>query len=172
MDMVHRWLPRLSDRLFYACKTYPVLVDNVPCTFDTTLDSKDVEELVATNADYIKHPLAIQCIEPLPRRWGRTSCRETCALIIHFADPATANCCIDRYIAFWGRLLPGVKFMRRPPQRFKCHQEGHFACSCRWKPGCGLCAEGHDTRECGSRPHAAGDIRARCLWVSAVELGN
>ena len=49
-------------------KTYPVLVDNVPCAFDTALDSKDVEELVTMNADYIKHPLAVQHIEPLPRK--------------------------------------------------------------------------------------------------------
>ena len=145
VDTVHRWLPRLLDRLFHMRKTYPVLVDNVPCAFDTALDSKDVEELVATNADYIKHPSAVQRIEPLPRKWGQTSRRETCVLIIHFTDPATANSCIDQYIAFQGQLLPRVKFIQRPPQCFKCHQEGHFARSCRWKLRCGLCVEGHDT---------------------------
>ena len=72
----------------------------------------------------------------------------SCSLILHFTDPAIANKCIDRHVAFGSRLLPTVKYIRHPPQCYNCQQMGHIARHCKSKMICGLCAEYHDTRQC------------------------
>ena len=144
IDTVDQWLPRLSDQLSYTHRSYPVLVHGLPSTFDMSPDSEDLKVLIGTNTDSIKHPSVVQCIEPLPGKWSSAPGRED-TMVIHFANPATANCCIDCHIALWGRLLPVVRFIWHPPHCYNCHCEGHLACSCKQDPSCGLCTEGHNT---------------------------
>ena len=111
-----KWLPKLSDQLLLACRTFPVLVHNVPSTFDTSINGKDVADIIDSNDKFIKHSSVIQHVEFLPHRRAQAASRETHALIICFTDPTTANCCIDRHIILWGRLLPTVKYVHRPLQ--------------------------------------------------------
>ena len=66
VDMIHQWLPRLLDQLSYMHRTFPVLVNGAPSTINMALNSKDVEELLSMNADYIMRLSAVQHIEPLP----------------------------------------------------------------------------------------------------------
>ena len=143
-----RWLPKLSDLLSLARRTYPVLVLGVPSTFNMSINGEDMRGIIDSNNEFIEHPSAIQHVEFLPHRRTQAASRENHALIICFADPTTANCCIDHHVILWGRLLPTVKYVHHPPQCYSCHQEGHLAHSCRQKPHCGLCAGEHNTRDC------------------------
>ena len=148
MAAADKWLPKLLDQLVLAHRTYPILVHSMPSTFDTSTNGKDVADIIDSNDEFIKHPSVIQHIKFLPHKRTQVASRENCALIIHFTDPTTANCCINHHIIFWGRLLPAVKYVHHPPQCYSCHQEGHLACSCRQKPRCGLCAGEHNTWDC------------------------
>ena len=107
-------------------------------------------------------------------------------LLLQFTDPAVANEIIERHVVFEGGLLPAAKFIRSPPQCFNCQQVGHIARHCKSGTICGLCAEGHDTRQCGTAqkdypidqitplncagcrgPHAASDKNCP-IWRAAV----
>ncbi|KAF8577520.1 hypothetical protein K439DRAFT_1252979, partial [Ramaria rubella] len=70
------------------------------------------------------------------------------SLILYFTDPHVANNCITRHIALYGRLLPTLKFTRRPPQCYNCHRFGHFARSCKNTTICGLCPGKHSSQAC------------------------
>ena len=63
VDSVDVWLPKLSDRLHYIQKTYPVIVHRVPAEF-TLLADEDGEDLTALivehNADIIMRPEALK----------------------------------------------------------------------------------------------------------------
>ena len=150
INTVDQWLSRLSDQLSYTHRSYPVLVHGLPNTFNMSSDRENLKVLIGMNTDSIEHPSAVQCIKPLPGKQSSAPGREARAMIIHFANPTMANHCIDRHIALWGRLLPAVKFIQHPPHCYNCHCEGHLAHSCKQDPSCGLCVEGHNTRECGS----------------------
>ena len=64
VETVHRWLPRLSVRLSYMHKTYPVVVHGIPTAFDTSRDGRDVTiNLIGNNADIIAHPSTLQHVE-------------------------------------------------------------------------------------------------------------
>ena len=95
------------------------------------------------------HQSALQSIKFLENGGGWASQKCHGSLILDFTDPAIANTCISRHIAFHGDLLPAVKFTHHAPRCFNCHHTGHFARSCREKASCGLCAGDHDTRCCG-----------------------
>ena len=84
----------------------------------------------------------------LPCKQNSASSRETGPLVIHFSDPTTANHCIDHHIALWGRLLPMARFIQHTPWCFNCYHKSHLTCSCKQKPSCGLCVEGHNTWDC------------------------
>ena len=160
----------------------------MPSTFDTSTDGEDVRGIIDSNNEFIEHLSAIQHVKFLPHRRTQAASRENCVLIIRFANPTTANCCIDCHVILQGRLLPTVKYVHCPPQCYSCYQEGHLACSCRQKPRCGLCAGEHNTQDCRGtwkeappgrfiplkcprcdRPHAAVD--ARCPVPSAQRSG-
>ena len=126
-----------------------MLVRGVPISFDTSRDSIDVNEcLVEDNADIFMRPSALQSVKFLENDGGRASQKRHGSLILDFTDPAIANTCISRHITFHGDLLPAIKFTHHPLCCFNCHHTGHFACSCRAKASCGLCAGDHDTRRC------------------------
>ena len=57
MDSADLWLPKLLDQLFLAHRTHPVLVHGMPGTFDTSINSEDVAELINNNNEFIEHPL-------------------------------------------------------------------------------------------------------------------
>ena len=139
MAAAGKWLPKLSDQLVLACRTYPVLVHSMPSTFDKSINGEDVADIINSNDELIEHPSAIQHVKFLPHKRTQVATRENHALIIRFTDPTTTNCCIDCHIIFWGRLLPAVKYVHHPPQCYSCHQEGHLARSCRQKPCCSRC---------------------------------
>ena len=63
MAAADKWLPKLWDQLVLAHRTYPILVHSVPSTFDTSINSKDVADIIDSNDEFIKHPSVIQCIE-------------------------------------------------------------------------------------------------------------
>ena len=64
IETIHRWLPRLSVRLSYTCKTYPVVVHGIPTAFDTSCDGWDVTiNLIGNNTDIIAHPSTLQHAE-------------------------------------------------------------------------------------------------------------
>ena len=148
MVAADRWLPKLLDLLSLAHRTYPILILGMPSTFNMSIDGEDVRSIIDSNNEFIEHLSAIQYVEFLPHRRTQVASRENCVLIIHFADPTTANCCIDRHVILRGRLLPTVKYVHRPPQCYSCHQEGHLARSCRQKCPCSLCTGEHNTRDC------------------------
>src|SRR6266481_2468686 len=75
---IPHWLPRLSDQLTYAHRTYPVLVHGIPATFDTSHDSQDVATLLSRNMNIITHPSALQHTEFL-------SCAQTQDQSLHKA---------------------------------------------------------------------------------------
>ena len=77
--------------------------------------SEDVRGIIDSNNKFIEHLLAIQHVEFLPHRRTQAASRENRVLIIRFTDPTTANCCIDCHVILWGRLLPTVKYVHRPP---------------------------------------------------------
>ena len=110
-----RWLPKLSDLLSLARRTYPVLVLGVPSTFDMSINGEDVRGIIDSNNEFIEHLSVVQHVEFLPHRRTQAASRENCVLIIPFADPTTANCCINRHVILRGRLLPTVKYVHRPP---------------------------------------------------------
>ena len=150
VEAIDEWLPILSDWLLYSRKTYPVIVHRIPTTFDTSRDSADVcEHLIDYNSDIFACPSTLLSAEFLGGKCNRTSQKARGSLILHIADPMTANTCIDRCIAFEGSLLPTAKFVRCPPRCFNCHQTGHFARSCQAESRCGLCTGAHNTKECG-----------------------
>ena len=178
MVAADRWLPKLSDLLSLACRTYPVLVLGVPSTFDTAIDGEDLRGIIDSNNEFIEHLSAIQHVKFLPHRRTQAASRENCALIIHFANPITVNCCINCHVILQGRLLPTAKYVHHPPQCYSCHWEGHLARSCRQKPCCSLCVGEHNTQDCRGtwkegppgrfiplkcprcdRPHAMMDVR-------------
>ena len=148
MADTNKWLPKLSDQLLLAHRTYPVLVHSMPSTFDMSINGKDIVDIINSNDEFIKHSSAIQHVEFLPHRRAQAASRETHALIICFTDPTTANCCSDCHVILRGRLLPAVKYVHCPLQCYSCHQEGHLACSCRQKPRCSLCMEEHNMQDC------------------------
>ena len=114
-------------------------------------DSADVcEHLVDHNSDIFAHPSTLLSAEFLGSKCNRTSQKARGSLILHIADPVTANTCIDHCIAFEGSLLPTAKFVCHPPRCFNCHQTGHFAHSCQAESRCGLCMGAHNTKEYGN----------------------
>ena len=82
MESADKWLPKLSDQLSLACKTYPVLVHSMPGTFDTSINGEDIVEIINKNEKFIEHPSVIQCVELLPHKRAQVSNRENCMLII------------------------------------------------------------------------------------------
>src|SRR6266481_1031852 len=98
VDSVDLWLPKLSDQLFLACRTHPILVHSVPGTFDMSINSEDVAELINSNNKFIEHPSVIQSVQLLPCKRVQASNRGKCTLVIHFTDPTTVNCCIDCHV--------------------------------------------------------------------------
>ena len=86
-----RWLPKLSDLLSLAHRTYPILVLGMPSTFDTSINGEDMRGIIDSNNKFIEHPSAIQHIEFLPHRRTQAASRENRALIICFADPTRSE---------------------------------------------------------------------------------
>ena len=66
VDSVEVWLPKLSGRLHYIQKTYPIIVHRVPTEFALLAD-EDGEDLMALivehNADIIVWPEALKRAE-------------------------------------------------------------------------------------------------------------
>jgi hypothetical protein len=148
-ETARRWVPRLSDQLSAVQKTYPILVHGIPFSFDPSRDGDDVRHLITQNGHLIPHPSALQRAEFLPfRNHTASPCKAHGSLVIHFTEAQAANDCITHYIAYQGRLLPTVKFTRRPPQCYNCHSFGHLARACKAATACGCCAGAHATRDC------------------------
>ncbi|KAF8573702.1 hypothetical protein K439DRAFT_1320373, partial [Ramaria rubella] len=130
--------------------TYPVLVHGIPSTFDPSRHSSDIATLLNNNEIIIPHPSSLQHAEFLSpsSRHNTTPPKSHRSLILYFTDPHVANNCITRHIALYGRLLPTLKFTRRPPQCYNCHCFGHFARSCKNTTICGLCSGKHSSQAC------------------------
>ena len=142
------WLPKLSDQLCYTPKTYPVIVCGVPAAA-ALVARKDLAALIVEhNLDVIVWLEALKWAEFLG------SCRREAAhgvqalptsIVLHFADPATANESIDRHIVICGKLLPTANLIPPPPMCYNCQGTGHLAHSCKMATRCGLCAGNHVT---------------------------
>ena len=146
VNTIDDWLPKLSGQLMYRRKTYPVLVHGVPVS---DMDDSDITaRLIDENPDTIIHPRALKHAEPLGHSHTQMPRKSHGSVLMHFIDPAAANKVIDHHIAFRGRILPTVKFVRSPPQCYRCQKMGHLARSCNSKTCCGICADEHDTRRC------------------------
>ena len=151
---VDTWLPKVSDQLKYVQKTYPVIVYDVPtaCVSPVSNTDEDLAALVIEhNADVLVRPEALLRAEFLAPGRGQKGHGETprgtkISLVLHFADPAVVNKCIDRHVALG--LFPAAKFVPHPPRCYNCQATGHFACSCKMSTRCGLCTESHDTKQC------------------------
>jgi hypothetical protein len=61
------WLPFLSNQLYLAHKTFPVIIHGVPTTFDTSCDSDEICYLLAQNSEIIGHPANLQHTEFISR---------------------------------------------------------------------------------------------------------
>ena len=153
---VNTWLPKLSDRLKYVQKTYPVIVYGVPtaCVSPASDTDEDLAALIVEhNSDILVRPEALTRAEFLAPGHGQTGRRQAprgakISLVLHLADPAVANKCIDRHIVLFGGLFPTAKFVPHPPRCYNCQITGHLARSCKMPTRCGLCAENHDTQQC------------------------
>ena len=122
-----------------------------PSTCHMIIDGWDITvNLISDNSDIITHLSALQHVEFLTRMHSQMPHKTHGSLILHFTDPTVTNNCIAQHISFSGHLLPAVKFMRHPPQCYNCYHMGHFACSCKLKPSCGICAGEHSTRDCSN----------------------
>ena len=158
--MVHRWLPNLSERLVHTPKSYPVLVHGFPTLHSPPHDchGKEYEDLAAAifddNADIITDPATLIRAKSWTHWHGHshgqappmaTALPVHGSIILYFMDPVAANRCIDRYIAFSGRLLPTTKYICQPPHCFNCWQTGHITHYSNSKVICSLCAEDHHT---------------------------
>ena len=64
VEMIHKWLPRLSVQLSYIHKTYPVVVHGIPTAFNMSCNGQDITiNLISNNTNIITHPSMLQHAE-------------------------------------------------------------------------------------------------------------
>ena len=135
MEAVDKWLPKLSEHLYYEPKTYPVIVHGFPTPLNAASGagsegSDDLTSIIVDhNIDIITNAAALKQAKFLGS--GQDQLLQRMAshgpLLLQFTDPAVANEIIERHVVFEGALLPAAKFIHSPPQCFNCQQVGHIA---------------------------------------------
>ena len=123
MEAINEWLPNLSDQLLYSCKTYLVIIHRIPASFDTSQDSTDVcEHLIDYNSDIFTRPSALLSAKFLDGKRGGMSQKAHRLLILHLANPMTANIWIDHHVAFDGHQIcvPSATMLQLSPNGSPC----------------------------------------------------
>ena len=83
------WLPKLSDRLCYTPKTYPVIVSGVPAAAALIAHKELVALIVEHNPDVIVQPEALKQAEFLGSGRRQAACEVQAlptSIVLHFAD--------------------------------------------------------------------------------------